>query len=419
MRLRILPTLIFVIVITFTSPLIAKPAISTEHFESAEHIASGDSVKLYFSQEDPGAAGLPLDMPNGLKLTYGDIVSFGDFYELPNEPISKGKSLAEQKKRFLKAFNSFAYDQRVVTEANQILKVMHENRAIIDAAIEHGEDPEIVFQRIAAESNRQFNCITGGGCAKDGWWLVPGRYLKLAETDFDHFGEDAWASYKVGHAVALEQALRAHQTNDIEGLKIAYAMNAFACHFLSDRFAAGHMRSPRKELPANVTPSITGALLVHFMHDEENFHGLHVHNAEGKHWVAYGDKAYFTQKNKDNREMLELLMQISALQVADTYFSGEMNAETTVDNLLPYPDEVKNLAVRDISPLFYWDESKRKVMRRMDLNNVFDRRWTDDWWGWSTLLLLADIYGLPGHLKARLYHSDLKELAIKDRLLDS
>lgn len=403
--------------LTFATQISLAQPYHPQPFEGAEHIASGDSVKLYFFPNDPGEAGQALEMPNGLKLTYGDIVSFGDFYEIPDQPIAMGKTPEERKQRFLKSFNSFAYDNQVVAEALKILDVLHENRAVIDAAMQRGEDPEIVFQRIAGESNRRFNCITGGSCAKEGWWLVPGRYLKLAETDFDHFGEEAWIAYQVGHEAALEIATQAHQTNDVESLKIAYAMNAFACHFLTDRFAAGHMRSPRKELPANVKPSITGALLVHFMHDEDNFHGLHVHNARGSKWIAYGDKAYFSSKNKDNREMLQHLMQISALEIFNAYLTGKSPTDKMIEELLPHPDEINDQSVVDISPLFYWDKEQGKIMRRVDLANVYDRRWTDNWWGWSTLLLLADIYGIPGHSQARLAQSPYASQAVKDKLI--
>ena len=269
----------------------------------------------------------------------------------------------------------------------------------------------------AGESNRQFNCITGGGCTKEGWWLIPGRYLKLAETDYDHFGSNAWLSYTVGHQAALEEAQRAHQTGDLTRLKIAYAMNAFACHFLTDRFAAGHIRTPRVELPEHVVPKITGALLLHYMHDEENTHGLHVHNTRGDRWVAYGDKVYFTQKNKTSRGILQETMQTSALQIFQTFLTGKMEDNQAVHDLVPHPDEIKNGAVIDISPLFYWDSDQGKMMRRMDVSNVYDRRWTEDWWGWSTLILLAEIYGMPGRSQAMLARSEYAEQAFRDGLI--
>ena len=31
-----------------------------------------------------------------------------------------------------------------------------------------------------------------------------------------------------------------------------------------------------------------------------------------------------------------------------------------------------------------------KVLRRKDVNNLNDKQWTNDWWGWSTYLLLQN-----------------------------
>jgi hypothetical protein len=45
------------------------------------------------------------------------------------------------------------------------------------------------------------------------------------------------------HAVACQMAASG-ETNDT--LMFAYAMNAFADHFLEDSFSAGHMRTPRR-----------------------------------------------------------------------------------------------------------------------------------------------------------------------------
>lgn len=66
-------------------------------------------------------------------------------------------------------------------------------------------------------------------------------YLGLAEINWDHFGNDAHMSYVIGHYVALEVAKKGD-------LLYAYAMNAFADHFLEDSFAAGHIRTPRRTL---------------------------------------------------------------------------------------------------------------------------------------------------------------------------
>lgn len=50
-----------------------------------------------------------------------------------------------------------------------------------------GQPPEEVFKAIGSEIGRRVNCITGGGCQSKVWWLIPGRYLKLAIKNYDHF----------------------------------------------------------------------------------------------------------------------------------------------------------------------------------------------------------------------------------------
>jgi hypothetical protein len=42
----------------------------------------------------------------------------------------------------------------------------------------------------------------------------------------------------------------------------------------------------------------------------------------------------------------------------------------------------------NFSPLFRVEGSK--VLRRKDVNNLNDTATVDDWWGWSTYLLLKD-----------------------------
>ena len=68
-------------------------------------------------------------------------------------------------------------------------------------------------------------------------------YLRLAQLNLDHFGEDAHTAYSAGHYTAMSEAANGN-------LEVAYAMNAFADHYLGDCFAAGHMRTPRRLLHA-------------------------------------------------------------------------------------------------------------------------------------------------------------------------
>lgn len=399
----------------FFTPSFAKGPVKP--FESAEHLALGDRTALFFSPER-ALIGQPLSLPNGLMMTYGDILALGDFYGSPDMPISTGTTKHERRRRFLMAFNAFARDPHAITEAKQILDVVYQEK---QAAIEHlkqGKDLEKHYRKITDETNRQINCITGGGCSST-WWLKPGRYLKLINHNYDHFGNHAWIAYQTGHRIAIQRALRAHREKDLKQLELAYAMNAFACHFLSDHFASGHIRTPRLAFPDHVVPQVIAPLLAHFMHNEENMHGLHVHNRHGEHWIAYGDHAYFSPKNSVNRAHLQEALQASVDHIFFAFTHGAVPPDDMLRDLLPEPDEQNASSNNDISPLFYWDAGHSTLMRRSNVANIYDRHWTGNWWAWTTLVLLVKKYGLAAEDQAALVLSDntIQAQALKDKLV--
>lgn len=332
-------------------------------FESYEHRKTGDEINL------SGIDGNLLHLPNGLILSFGDIIAMGDFYGLPDLPISLGEDKSKRKNRFLAAFNTLATELDSVKEATIIVSAVHKQKNSEDLSL-------------------QWNCITGGACSGISWWLEPGRYLLLASSNYDHFGNNAIAAYLAGHEVALKTAAEAGRNTDIGKLEQAYAMEAFACHFLTDRFSSGHIRPPRVELPENVTPNVIGSLLVHFMHNEESAHGLHVHNDRGDRWIAYGDGQSLNPKNKDNLMIMQEALQLSADDVYEAFSKSQVATNFSQLSLIPIPDENGPNGTLDIAPMFYWDEKAELLMRRVNLSDPYDRHWTSAWFGWSTLAAL-------------------------------
>lgn len=230
---RLRQSLLFFFLLSCASSAFAK---DQETFAPSEHVTLGDNVQIRLSANDSGQVGHIFHLPNGLDVSYGDLVAMGDFYEIVDKPIAFGKNEAERRSRFLTAFHSFAQSPSAVSEAKQILAVIHNEKKAVEDAVSRGENPEDVYQKMGKDNNRQYNCITGGGCSPSTWWTQPGRYLNLASSNYDHFGDYAWIAYQTGHQLALEQAILARQTQDPAKLELAYAMNAFATHFLSDRF---------------------------------------------------------------------------------------------------------------------------------------------------------------------------------------
>ncbi|MES2504027.1 MAG: phospholipase [Myxococcota bacterium] len=332
-------------------------------YESMEHARAGDEIVLKIG-EQAGRKNVLLKLQNGLDIGFGDLMTLGDFYGIVGAPISSAPDLKSRRDRFTQAFNTFSASLSSVEETKSIL-----------AAIREGP------LALKDDQHRRWNCLTGGACSGYFWWLSPGRYLNLAEQDFDHFGDNAVKAYIAGHEAALSEAVKGN-------LGRAYAMDGFACHFLSDRFAAGHIRTPRDYLALNVTPAFVGSLLAGFMHDEENLAGVHVVNEYGDRWIAYGDERYQDPLNSTNKAMMLKALQASVDEVYLAYQTKQLPAKYQHLALLPMAVENGANGKVDIAPLFYWDRSAQKVMRRNNLGDARDYSWTADWYGWSTLAKL-------------------------------
>ena len=377
-------------------------ADSATGFALSEHWAIGQQVALRFDTTNPPAAAIPLHLKNGLALTFGDIISLGDLYGIIGKPISHGLDELEKQARFKEVFKSFSKSYPAVNEVKELNSIIKKEISEIEAGISRGEKAEDIYRRVGFEIGRQVNCITGGGCTTHGWWLYPGRYLLLAMENYDHFSPNNLLAYKSGHTVALKQALKANKTGKGADLELAYAMDAFATHYLSDHFAAGHLRTPRSELQDKVTPAVLGILLANYMHNEENKYGIHVYNALGDQWIVYGDYSYFNPLNQLNRQMLLKTIQQSADEVFDAYYSGTMPEKSSVLDMIPYPAPLNDESNLDITPMFYWDEETKQLFRRTDLSNPYDKRLTNSWWGWSTLFLLKNQYGITSTIQLSL-----------------
>ena len=103
----------------------------------------------------------------------------------------------------------------------------------------------------------------------------------------------------------------------------ALALDAMSCHFLTDMFAGGHVRTPRLKLH-EVCREATGALLSKCSHDQDNKLGLHVENSIGSKWFALGDSMYFNGKNKKNRNMARRAVVESIQEIIDAFKSGKV-----------------------------------------------------------------------------------------------
>jgi hypothetical protein len=76
------------------------------------------------------------------------------------------------------------------------------------------------------------------------------RYRNLALENVSHFsgGGTALTTWQKLHRGAVLDALEAGKRGDSQALAGAYAVNAFADHYLTDSFSAGHIRVPREQV---------------------------------------------------------------------------------------------------------------------------------------------------------------------------
>ncbi|MBY5558822.1 hypothetical protein J0664_32935 (plasmid) [Rhizobium leguminosarum] len=350
----------------------ANNAVGSELFESFEHLSIGDNITLTLPTEQITAPQYPFTLPNGLQLTYGQIVALGgDFFGVPSKPISDGDTPEARVQRFNQAFSTLGNDARAVTEVPKIFQILQTEIDDVEEAIRDGQDPHVAYDQLGLKLSIEW-CIATNG-----------RYLKLAYTNWDHFGQHAVSAYIAGHTAALAQAVMAGQSQDTQGLELAYAMNAFADHYLSDLFSSGHLRTPRKELyDSAIGVSAIANYCAKYMHDEDCKFGLDVQTSDDPPdtWRAYGDRRYFDTIDVGNRNRVGSTVQASADEVWEAYSSGtapssaDYSALTSIPDLFVVQTDPNRL---NYAPLFIWDASSKKIKYRTNINDLNSYDWSD------------------------------------------
>lgn len=353
---------------------------SLSAFESAEHMAIGDSVHLQ-------SVGKVLHLDSGLEASYGEIVALGgDFYAIFDAPISEGATVEDQKQRFINAFESL--NNASPELPSRLIATFHNTLESIEKSGKKGSE---VYAEIGGALQKEYNVLTGGGSVLTPLFPLGTAVLELlSPANWDHFLPGALTAYQAGHLAAIDEAIKAGQIKvkkkRIKALMRAYAMNAFACHYLSDSFSSGHMRTPRKELGLCVDLAFVGALLMDYMHGEDCRVGLNVKNLRGDEWTAYGDSYYFDPENAFSKDLLQQVMQLSADEVYFAFQNGYNPENEELLRLLP------EVAGENTAPLFLWDKQLAILKRRENINCLDCYEWKTDWWGWTTLIDLGDYY---------------------------
>ena len=191
-----------------------------------------------------------LKLPNGIKLTFGQIVSLaGDYYGAIESPIIiprqmlkpfNAKQGRNNRLRFLKAFGKLARKsgRHIRAEVKKLVKMINEDHKVQKSG------------KGKLHTDREWDEVTGGSWIRFSFLGdIPktwGRMLNLAANNTDHFQPQATEAYLAGHQCAINRARRAGREKDrkkkMNLLMEAYSMEAFAGHYLSDCFSSGHIR---------------------------------------------------------------------------------------------------------------------------------------------------------------------------------
>lgn len=327
-------------------------------FATPEHKRAGDGVALYYIDaaktkqpllpQQTNMVSLNLDgspsESSNLKLSYGDILALaGDYYALADSVIAEGINDEDRSVRFIQSFNMLANSNQ--KETDKIFKINNTTYSSNDSLNEY---------------RKQFNFLL----------LLGRKYFTMTNNNLDHFEPWSTKAYEIGHAVALEMAKKAYELreqNPSESKKyltLAYQMNAYACHFLSDSFSSGHLRLGiiRKTLSKRF--GFIGGILVNNMHNEDSRLGVNVYNDHNKYWRAYGDDNYLKPDDNNNRNIQAAALQESANEVFSTYEKGLKPENSVVANYIPKVDTSKP----QNAPMFILENNK--VFYRNPINEL-------------------------------------------------
>lgn len=365
-------------------------------FTSLEHRAIGDLIYLHL----PGATmnePIPLTLHNGIQMTYGEIIMYGgDLFGNTKKPISNCKA-SEQLTCFKAQFdamaaNGYSADKRCSNPINQVRTIRSYMASIeldVEVARANGVKEWDFYHEHNVAISKKMNVLTcGGSFISD--FIPYGAYIQLAQVNFDHFAPDSIKAYQAGHRYALETALKGYKKNK-EGqheeamrlLELAYQQNAFANHYLTDSFSAGHMRVPRRAIHNSLAlPAALKLLVANLMHDEDGRNGLNVVNAEGMSFVAYGDGYLSKPEAQLQKSIMLEAMQRSADAIFDTYTGGSIPTQFAEMTLFPDYERIPQL--NQTSPLF--KVVRGVVFKRVDNANIYDYHWTRYWSGLVTLI---------------------------------
>lgn len=250
-----------------------------------------DGVNAWFTRDMPLRVGQS-------SLRFGDIIALaGDFYAHLDDAAAKDFAQAWPEATGLVGWS--AGDYRATTLAGDAAE---NTAAILKVVFTSKDKPGSVAheaQTVIADG------IFGRYPAR--------RYLALASQNHCHFGaqpsdgsiqdatNEALQLYRAYHGRAIaEAAAAAGAASSSAAFERALVTEAFGCHFLTDLFASGHIRVPRRVLGERHGVLQGSLSMAAKMHGEDNELGLWCARRVGRPgearvvWRVYGDGAMRT-----------------------------------------------------------------------------------------------------------------------------
>ncbi|MBI4951274.1 MAG: hypothetical protein HY908_04520 [Myxococcales bacterium] len=319
-------------------------ATDGKRFGSWEHILCAERVGLDEHDQPLVARGVRAAVDKSTKLAvgsktleFGQIIALaGDFYAHLDDAAKADVDIAAAWPEVGGLLGALAGDYRALTlsadsaaAAQAILGVVFRDR---------DQRPSIAAEVFTAIGDTLFRGFPGR------------RYAALASQNFCHFGHQPWDGteddaanealrlYRLYHARALREVAAAPR--DVKVLGQAMVVDAFACHFLTDLFASGHIRVPRRALVGTLGIVCGGKASV-AAHNEDN-QGLWVRMRRGPAkgarvvWRAYGDSYLRTPESLQHLEMVREAVRRSTAEVLLTC-AGEKLPAILAEHLIPVP----------------------------------------------------------------------------------
>ncbi|KAL5622317.1 hypothetical protein FOBRF1_001567 [Fusarium oxysporum] len=325
-------------------------------FNFAEHKMMGEMLRLRWSPTETSSGMRELSLPNDVKLNYGEINglggdSFGGF-----TLVSNGDTFEQQCKLFGEAFATLGHNSGAKQKVQKLPQTRQKEVEAVSKAVDEGESTFKAYKDLLKPAKLGRIDLPGlsqddvGDQAATAFADGP-SYLRLAQINLDHFGQDAITAYNAGHYCAMRAAAEGN-------LELGYAMNAFADHYLGDCFASGHFQIPRRLLHGSNSgfeatwDALSGMLqsklsdgkllegamkvMVHdllamLMHNEDNALGITVKSKNGTKFTIWGDKQLFEPKNARYKEMMKLALQSSIDGVYEAFVAK--SAKPPIDRL--------------------------------------------------------------------------------------